>query len=1023
MDLSEPKLISPMLDNFAMGDPISSHHGVRCCPAMASNSDKKYIVKIISIPASQVQLDALLLTGAYHSSAEALSYFRSLSEDVVKEAEILQKLSQMEGFVSYEDWQIVPMENEIGYDVYLLGGYHRTLERFFRRNSMTHLGAVNLGLDLCAAMSVARRAGFMYVDLKPSNIFISEDQEYRVGDLCFVSLDSLKYASLPDKYRSQYTAPEVNDAYASLNTTMDVYAIGMILYQAFNANALPFEGQAPSDPLPSPAYADYEMAEIIMKAIAPKPEDRWQNPTEMGEALVSYMQRNGANDTPITAAPVRPPVPEVQEAPAPEPQAEETQVIPADIPSLETDAEEMDPTEPYVAAPTIRIPDPGNDAALADEILRSTNEAVEEAYEEPKPVDPDTDLSFLDDMTSDETAPNEEYAADIEYHEVSGDLSDILNQADDLISHEAPAPVVAPEPFEVTLPIPEIEEAPQPEEPQEEPVADLSETAKLILDIKEAAPEITEDLPEAKVNSPQVQEDNPPKKKRSFKGFIAALIVVAILALLAVGGYFFYRDYYIQTIDDLKLEGTETQLTVLITSEIDPSLLSVECVDTFGNKQSAAVLGDKAIFEDLNPNTIYKINVVIDGFHKLVGRTSGSYTTPPQTNILEFNAIAGSTDGSVVLTITVEGQKSDSWNIVYSAEGIEEKTTSFTGNMVTINGLTTGIPYTFTLTSDSPLYITGNDQITYTPTALVYAENLEILSCKNSVLEVQWDAPEGVEVENWSVRCYNDKGYDQTIIIEDTYATFSGVDATAANTVEVIAAGMSIGRQAYMTADSVTIINVQTTVTEVGDLVITWESDSPVPDDGWMIMCTIDDSEHQQIIYASENALYIEPALPGSTYYFTIQSSEAATIFGGDFYAEVPEADVFDSAWYHMSADEISYEMLRTPEVAGWSEYDVSSEDYTTTFSVGEKASFLLSCSHIDYSATSEPVYIAMIIRDADGRAVSTFSETRKWYGETWQNATSTIDIPALPNTPGDYSISIYYDGDFVFSQDFTVVS
>ena len=45
--MSEPKLISPMLDNFAMGDPISDHHGVRCCPAMKNDSDEKYIVKII----------------------------------------------------------------------------------------------------------------------------------------------------------------------------------------------------------------------------------------------------------------------------------------------------------------------------------------------------------------------------------------------------------------------------------------------------------------------------------------------------------------------------------------------------------------------------------------------------------------------------------------------------------------------------------------------------------------------------------------------------------------------------------------------------------------------------------------------------------------------------------------------------------------------------------------------------------------------------------------------------------------
>lgn len=190
--MSEPKLISPMLDDFAMGDPMSSHHGVRCCPAMKRDSDNKYIVKIISIPASQVQLNALLLTGAYRSEGAALSYFKDLSDGVVQEAQTLQKLSSFEGFVPYEQWQVVPMENEVGYDVYLLGEYRRTLERFFRRNTMTHLGAVNLGLDLCAAAAVARRAGYLYVDLKPGNVCISEDQEYRICDLGFVPMVSLK---------------------------------------------------------------------------------------------------------------------------------------------------------------------------------------------------------------------------------------------------------------------------------------------------------------------------------------------------------------------------------------------------------------------------------------------------------------------------------------------------------------------------------------------------------------------------------------------------------------------------------------------------------------------------------------------------------------------------------------------------------------------------------------------------------------------------------------------------------------
>ena len=148
--MSELKLVSPLLDGFQMGDPISEHNGVRCCPAMKENSDDKYIVKIISIPASQKKLDALLLTGAYRDAASAAEYFSQLAEDTVKEARLLQQLSKLEGFLSYEGWQIVPMDNgETGFDVYLLGSYKRSLESHMRRNTMTHLGAVNLGIDLC----------------------------------------------------------------------------------------------------------------------------------------------------------------------------------------------------------------------------------------------------------------------------------------------------------------------------------------------------------------------------------------------------------------------------------------------------------------------------------------------------------------------------------------------------------------------------------------------------------------------------------------------------------------------------------------------------------------------------------------------------------------------------------------------------------------------------------------------------------------------------------------------------------
>ena len=185
--MSEPNLISPLLDGFTIGQPISDHDGVSCSPAIKEDTDKKYIIKIITIPATQTQMDALLLAGAYKDPADAMEYYRTLGEDVLKEAEFLKQLSRQEGFLSYESWQMVPITRKrLGYQVYLVGSYKRSLEKHLRRSPVTQLEAMNLGLDLCAALTACRQAGSLYVALKPANIFVSDKKQYRIGDLGFI---------------------------------------------------------------------------------------------------------------------------------------------------------------------------------------------------------------------------------------------------------------------------------------------------------------------------------------------------------------------------------------------------------------------------------------------------------------------------------------------------------------------------------------------------------------------------------------------------------------------------------------------------------------------------------------------------------------------------------------------------------------------------------------------------------------------------------------------------------------------
>ena len=195
--MSEPKLISPLLDGFAMGDAITDRGGIRTCPALEQESEDKYIVKIISTPASSQQIDALLLTGAYADRDQALSYYKTVSQDIIREAEVLEKLSRLDGFIPGAGSQLVENEDGSGYDVYLLTPYRLSLERHLLTKPFTHLNALNLGLDLCSALTVCRRCGYMYAALKPENVFYIEDKGYKIGDIGFLALDSLKYATLP----------------------------------------------------------------------------------------------------------------------------------------------------------------------------------------------------------------------------------------------------------------------------------------------------------------------------------------------------------------------------------------------------------------------------------------------------------------------------------------------------------------------------------------------------------------------------------------------------------------------------------------------------------------------------------------------------------------------------------------------------------------------------------------------------------------------------------------------------------
>lgn len=1020
--MSELKLISPLLDRIDVGGSISEHHGVRCYPAMEKSSDDKYIVKTISIPPSQTQLDALLLTGAYPDEAAALSYFRELADNTQKEFQLLQRLSQLDGFVGGKDCQIVDMEDRVGCNVYILTPYRRSLERHLMKKPATQLSAVNLGLDLCAALSVCRQAGYLYVDLKPGNIFVSEDRGYRIGDLGFISLKSLKYTSVPEKYCSAYTAPEVQDPFAPLNETLDTYAVGMILYQIYNGGELPVKS-TDGQPFAPPVYADYEMAEIILKACDPNPENRWTDPTQMGQALVSYMQRNGANDIPIVSAVTIPAAEEVIEEPAIKETAEEinapeaaqeaeASAVEAEPAAVNEDAPKEASQELPLAAPqelgeeAEQAPQPAAESA----VWETVSEELAAADEQAAPSDEIFEnLSFLDEMNADETAP-ENTLSEVAYEEVSEDISHILAQVDELAAHQIPAPVVAPEAIEVSIP----------EETAEETIIQ-EEIAEQIAALDSEAPESAEeesDIPGIPTQTEAPLHEDTPKTKSNAGKILRNIIILLLVAIIGVGAYMYYQYYYLQNIDSVTVEGSDVNLIVRVESSVDESLLSVMCTDSHGTELSAPVVNGMATFANLTPDTAYNIQILVEGFHRLTGDVSASYSTPALTNVVQFNAVTGPEDGSVILGFTVEGPDSGNWSVAYSAEDEAEQTVPLLSHMATLTGLTVGKEYTFTLIPGEEMLVAGMTEISFTASELVYAEDLTILSLVDGVMTVSWNAPEGVDVTNWTVRCYDNEAYNETVITADTEITFSGLDAANSFTVEVTAAGMSVSQRAYIGENAITISDFTVDTSNSTRLTLKWNASREVPEGGWVVLYNVDGLEVQGSITASSNSAVISPMVPNAQYSFTIQAADGSAVLTGKLSCETPKA--VDFSGYGIAPKHITYQTLRRPEKENWKRKDVKDSDFTTAFKVGEEISLLVKLSK-RYAVYDDNITSLYVIRDEDGNMVCYSHYTRTW-DEMWNQYYCEMNVPKVPTEPGSYTMTIYYNGLYTGQVEFTIV-
>ena len=370
----------------------------------------------------------------------------------------------------------------------------------------------------------------------------------------------------------------------------------------------------------------------------------------------------------------------------------------------------------------------------------------------------------------------------------------------------------------------------------------------------------------------------------------------------------------------------------------------------------------------------------------------------------------------MILSFGVEGPESSEWILTCSAEGEEDRVFSFTEHRYTVVGLTPFKEYTFTLTAGDDVYLIGENTCSYTVSTVVYAQNLSITAYRDTSMTISWEAPEGVIVDSWTARCYNEEGYDQVLVVDEASATFTEISTDSPYTLEITAEGMTQSMRTFVTANPVTITDVQVSV-ENFEIDVAWTYEGNTPEGGWLVLYTVDKGAEPQVIETDEAFVTITPAAPGSHYDITIQTADATSVFGGTSMANVPAASG-DFSGYGLRASDINISLYKAPD-GDWTRKNFTADQKTTRFAPGDSVALVYYTDDV-YYLSGDILTTLIVVRDSDGRLAAIASRARSW-DEMWQSGYCEEELPQLPTTAGEYTLSVYLNGKLLGNQNITI--
>lgn len=177
-----------------------------------------------------------------------------------------------------------------------------------KRGNLTISEVIDIMLQLASGIAAAHESYIIHRDIKPQNIILKEDGGIKITDFGIATaLNSTQLTQTNSAMGTVYYLPPEQAAGKGSTIRSDIYSMGILLYELLTGT-LPFKGDNPveialkhiKDPLPNIKRKNpnipQSLENVVLKATAKNPKNRYASAKEMYDDLVTVMDNNRLNE-------------------------------------------------------------------------------------------------------------------------------------------------------------------------------------------------------------------------------------------------------------------------------------------------------------------------------------------------------------------------------------------------------------------------------------------------------------------------------------------------------------------------------------------------------------------------------------------------------------------------------------------------------------------------------------------------------------------------------------------------------